>query len=655
MAEEQSEGASQTSEVQNILEQLGGTGHKVFQAAAIYNITINHFKDGEIENSYKHTSRSLEASSAEDEESGETIDEMHDVPKSTEEKMAEEIAASSHETVLENALGTTGSLGSAGLPQTSREIENWYYRDLQERERCFVNACAILHGCTLRAITEATREISAPLREKSQESAEKARMPRPSMEPDPLPTWMPDALAWSYALGQHAERIRNMQTAPAPVEDISSMPFQDQSPPGFLQSLLEKTHTYTLHINGALRVFWEGTEASGFSQFSIDVLHFLAREATVQGMFGAQTEQHLLDIVQQWPAKYRGARAWRSARALGIIWWYQDARNVLSQQANKWVKSRSRQDWYLAAALLEGAYQVEHDLSGAGNSVVLQVLERWISLAHQATTKRGEGYAAARAYTLIGRKYPDIALQGLDQLLRFPAASQPGHHGSSNPLEDLFIFSVVKYVDIAKSGHLRAVLKHLAHGAQLSMDARQSSLAQGGKTSQSAPDLHTILTAFFLVTSCSLSAVDPALSPIYSATQLLPENPVFPDKRGRDILLAGLLTAAEPDWQDQLALLLCSVIMSKGKGYQAAIYLLSRWGEIVCTYQSAEDTQYQELYAQFLIQIGTMILRQSAGQRQTAIGTYTYQLSLWQTARKLPQPAFRNLAQRVLGQLPQSM
>ena len=166
---------------------------------------------------------------------------------------------------------------------------------------------------------------------------------------------------------------------------------------------------------------------------------------------------------------------------------------------------------------------------------------------------------------------------------------------------------------------------------------------------RSTTDLHTTLTAFLLLTSCSLAAVD-ASTPAYSATERLLDHLVFPDQSGRDIVLAGLLTTAEPDWQGQLALLLCSMIADKD--HQAALYLMRRWGEIISKNKSVDAVILQDSYAQFLVKVGQLIIAMSADPRQSRIGVYRRQLTFWLTNRKLPQPYFKHLAQRVLDLLP---
>jgi len=160
------------------------------------------------------------------------------------------------------------------------------------------------------------------------------------------------------------------------------------------------------------------------------------------------------------------------------------------------------------------------------------------------------------------------------------------------------------------------------------------------------------LTAFFLVTSCSLSAVDINVVATYHPSGHLHEHPICPDNKGRDILLAGILTTSEPLWRNQLTTLLASIILEKN--YPAAFYLMTRWGEIVLKNESKDAATLEDAYVQFLVQVGQQVLTWSTDRgatRLVAIGTYKRKLTLWLTDRRLPHPHFKDLAQRVLKEL----
>jgi hypothetical protein len=663
----------------NTIDTVGGRGNTTNQANTIYNTNIilqteEVVKDlvgGTLEQIFKKAGVSLEGTSEGDEGSPETTsDSFSKASASLEGRLLKSIKSSSSSAAFVNKSRARTKTGVRALPRNDKEIEQWYYQELSERERCFVKAAAVLHGAPLRAIAEATNELYAPLKEQDEarraqdEAGRTQTQPAPAALTTPTPPAAPssldEVLVQIYSLIQQEGRIRATQqmTGDAQAAPVPLSPRDSRS--DSVDALLARTHTYTQRVNGALRLFWQDADSSGLSRFSVDLLRFLAREVAMEDMFGTQSGQRFLDTISQWPTRYRGERSWRSAGALGIIWWHQDARNLLWRQANKWARSQKEQDWEHAAALLDGAYQVERDTMKAGAdepaaSSVLQLLDQWISAAHQPQTAHGEGYAAARAYALIGRKSPEIALKGLERLLLFPQP-QSINQEPQYPPEDLFVFGISKYVDIVKSGHIRQVLDFLADRAE-HHSHRQGSLrgVRRENHQQRSAALYIIFTAFFLVASCSLSAADDMVPASYSSTAQLPEHPSCPDDEGRDILLAGLLTQAElPAWRDRLATLLCALIVEKN--YQPALYLMRRWGEIVLK-KSGDDHVLIESYAQFLIEVGERIRAWSAvrGAEQIfAFRTYTYRLSLWKKDLRLPQPGFEQLAQKVLDRLPET-
>lgn len=659
----------------NDINKIGGTKNTAYQAETIhnnttYNITIANdeilgkkFVAGEFVEWFERAA-SL-GGLQEGNESNSAVNNPPQVPESLEEKVIKGIQNGTTGGAFVHEARPRTPSGVQGLPKNDKEISRWYYQDLSERDRCFVKAAAVLHGAPLDAIAEATNELYEPL--KAKEEADKAQQAQqaepqksvsiPPVAPGPAapPNSISDFLVRMYSLIQQEERTRVIQesttgrdTSPAVVDD----PVQDS-----LDSLMERTHTHCQRVNGATRLFWQDADSSGLSGFSLNVLRFLAREASVEEMFGSQAGQQFLDIIAQWPTKYRGERSWRSASALGVIWWHQNARDLLWKQASKWAKSQQAQDWEHAAALLDGAYQVERDslkakVDGAVSSSVIQLLSNWINTAHQTQGERGEGYATARAYALIGRKSPEIALDGLERLLSFP---QPQNNSESPyyPPENLFIFSVLKYVDIVRSGHIRQVLKHLADGVERHAHWRGNPQMKGESANQRAVALHVIFTVLFLVTSCSLSAVNETVPASYSSEEPLDEYPSCPDGNGRDVLLAGLLTEAEqPMWREQLAKILCALIIEKN--YQSALYLIRRWGEIVL---QTQDLVLEATYIHFLVEVGELIRAWSTDRGQTqfyAFGTFKYKLTLWKTDRRLPQPGFQKLAEKVLSHFPEA-
>jgi hypothetical protein len=656
----------------NDLNKIGGSQNTAYQAGTIhhttYNITLTKDELGKefVDGKFVELFASL-GGLQEGNESNSAVNNPPKVPESLEEKFINGIQNGTTGGAFVHEARSRTPSGVQGLPKNDKEISRWYYQDLSERDRCFVKAAAVLHGAPLDAIAEATNELYAPLKAKDEaRKAQQVQQAEPQttgtvspVTPGPAapPNSMSDFLVRMYSLIQQEERARIIQES-ATKGDASQVvaddPVQDS-----LDSLTERTYTHYQRVNGATRLFWQDADSSGLSGFSLDVLRFLAREASVEEMFDTQAGQQFLDIIGQWPTKYQGERSWRSASALGVIWWHQNARNLLWKQASKWAKSQQAQDWEHAAALLDGAYQVEEDslkvnANGAVSSSVLQLLSNWVNTAHQTQGERGEGYAAARAYALIGRKSPEIALNGLERLLCFP---QPQDNSESPyyPPENLFIFGVLKYVDIVRSGHIRHVLKYLADGAERYAHWRGNPQMKGEPIvgyNQRAVALHVIFTVLFLVTSCSLSAVNEAVPASYSPTESLDEHPSCPDGEGRDVLLAGLLTEAEqPLWRKQLAQILCALIIEKN--YKSALYLIRRWGKIVL---QTQDPVLEATYIRFLVEVGELIRTWSTGRGQAqlyAFGTFRYELTLWLTDRRLPQPGFQKLAQKVLSHFPE--
>jgi hypothetical protein len=664
---------------ENSIDLIPGSENTINQATIIYNVVINDIPSHKIVKWFKEGNFAAPDEEIEDQNADDDAkDDLSEVRISLDEKIFGGIEASSGDAAFVNTSNTETDISINDLPSNDKEIGIWYYQKLNEMDRSFVNACAVLHGATLRAIVDATRELYLAQKDNNEVyQVQEQPSPTPLAEDTTpllsIPPQMPEALGWVYLLGQQDERVRSTQIKAAIPEAEATPPPKDPSL-GPLEDVLERTYTYTRYTNLATRVYWKDTNNSGISNFSVDLLRFLAREVITQEMFEAQQGTRFLDIIKQWPSRYRGERSWRSANALGVIWWHQDAKNLLWRQARKWAKSPQKQDWEHAAALLDGAYQIEHGTGRTGNdeganSSVLQLLNEWIVTTHrwiatidqvQSTTnpinlKRGEGYAAARAYALIGRKSPEIALRGLEHLLRFPSQPQNIAKNVSSALEDLYIFGVLRYVDIARSGHIRQVLKHLAEGVKLHIQRQQAPRGRGNRdehTGQNETTLKVLLTAFFLVFSCSLSAVDVNVPAHYNSTEPLPNHPTCPDTEGKDILLAGLLTIAEPFWQDQLATLLCAIILEKN--YSSAFYLLYRWGEIVLKDQSEDTSIFEDLYAQFLVKVGKILQDWSADRkiaRFNAFGVYKHKLTLWLTDRRLPYPRFKDLAQKVLEQL----
>jgi hypothetical protein len=572
------------------------------------------------------------------------------------EKILEEIQSASDDAAYVISSRDTPGVSKTRLPASNAEIERWYV-PLSEYERCLVKTAAVLHSAPFSAVSEATRELYLQVRDRLQAEPPPEASPGPEEKKRDAPTTTTETLS-SFLLWLHQEEQGHRhQASGASLSRASAFT-------GSTTELLKRTHLYIRRVNGAMRLFWEDAdETSGLSSFSTRLLRFLAREADMERTFARQGES-FLDIVRQWPEKYHGELSWRSANALGVIWWYQNARELLWAQASTWARSSRQQDWGHAAALLDGAFRVEqyeiaHNVTHAQSSSVLQLLAQWINVAHQATSERGEGYAAARAYALIGRKYPEVALKGLQRLLIFPASREIKPEVALLQ-QNLIIKGVLKYIDIVKSGHIRQVLAHLAGSLDqpasgsitfTSPDIRKSRI----QAQQHSNDLQVTLAAFILVSSCSQSGANVQAVPRYSSTEALPDLPLCPDREGKDVLLAGLLTEAEqPAWSKQVAMLAGALLMENAD--EAAFYLLRNWAEIVLRDTGPQAQALRQAYQHFLVQVGQQLhswLSERQSQRFFALGVYKRKLRQWTTDRRLsPRHKFQQLAEQVLSRLP---
>lgn len=178
--------------------------------------------------------------------------------------------------------------------------------------------------------------------------------------------------------------------------------------------LRQRTFTFCQQDDGALRLFWRD------AQFDLLVRRFVALEAG--GLSFVLGKDLFLKQLEQWPVEHAGEDAWMAARALGAIWWVQDQERLFELAAT-WARTGSAKDGENAAALLDSAYAVEKSNNGTSSpsrpSVVLKRLSEWVG-SRQSPLLR----MAASTYSLIGRKEPNIALDGLDIILRINPNSE---------------------------------------------------------------------------------------------------------------------------------------------------------------------------------------------------------------------------------------
>ena len=142
---------------ENAIGDIDGEGNYIVQTEKFYVNITNIMVD--LENAYKDR---VDITNEDDEDQSnfaDTAGSSNDIPTSLEEKFTEEIIASSNDVPFVDTSRAKIRADSRGLPHTSEEIEAWYYQELNERERCFVNACAVLQENSLRCGKKRSKPI----------------------------------------------------------------------------------------------------------------------------------------------------------------------------------------------------------------------------------------------------------------------------------------------------------------------------------------------------------------------------------------------------------------------------------------------------------------------------------------------------------------
>jgi hypothetical protein len=386
-------------------------------------------------------------------------------------------------------------------------------------------------------------------------------------------------------------------------------------------------------INGVLRLFWKDFDYAGQQRFTALVLRYLAEEMLFSG--GAD----LTGILKNWAEREPRDCAWRAARALGIILFWRSSTQDLWRLANEWANNTAMKDWRNAASLLSGAYNVEwiEDEQRASNprlSDILRLLNQWVERSQKLDGWR-VGCAAAETYDLLNLHNPDIALDGLEKLLRFPTSGvSPDWESISTRL---FTTSISNYVSGAWSGYIRNVLERLArHARMLVFQQQQFENITDELRYQGQCELHleAVLTIFFLAAVFSFED-DPGRAN-YTLTEALPAQPTLPDPQGRDILLAGILSAPEQRWRETIASLLCTAFFTQKE--EQALYVMRQWINTIetITPSDAEKRQSMQIaYQHFLVHLyHTIKVWENDPQRRgfgaiPASATFRYYLSSW--------------------------
>jgi hypothetical protein len=433
--------------------------------------------------------------------------------------------------------GPDDERGEAGsdLPQTQAEVAEWY-TNLNWFERCYVIAACVLQDAPSHEVSRAANEL--------------------------------------HSLIESASPLRQ-----SGVTDERSMSHATTGPV-FISAEEMLTHTYTVTEKhyGAERIMWRD------EAFDPLVREFLARQTTTVGMRFANRD--LLDILEEWVVSGNEERAFRAGRVLADLWWRQHQDKVL-KIAETWARSDDENIWQGGAALLYGAFVAEcaeRPAMKATDSEVLHRLREWADWREDAEMAQ----VAAYAYGLIGRQWPEIALDGLDHLLCLGASARVNN--ATPPLPVIFL-AMLSYMELAISGQVRPLLKRFAsHATHYIGNVRHTNRSVFEDEQSHAAREHSLDMLFFhivFLVALSLDGVRQGKGhESYLTNVRLPPYPDLPSSRGQDVLLAGVLSKPEQEWRTSVQTLFC-VAISSGRE-QFVFEILASWIRIV-TYEPHGD------------------------------------------------------------------
>jgi|GEM_PF-2008306 hypothetical protein len=491
---------------------------------------------------------------------------------------------------LSRQAGATPAPRPEQMPASEEKIIAWFNSNtLSHQERYAIRATAILHGAPAHEISKARIELY-------------------------------ETYKTQYQQGEQARQ---------PQEAADAIPLND--------TLLSNIWAEVRLVSGIRRLFWQGAESNGYSTFNLTILRIIAGE--IEGTRGIQG-QDIREKLEEWACMPGGERPWRAARALGAIWWMID-HSQMRIIARRWANSASLWERRSAAGFLYGAYEMErNEASGDGAtsadydadaSNVLDILRK---LTHQALTSSGKsrvGEVVVATYGLIGQKWPDIALDGLDYLLGltpFDSARPDGiiPYGA-------FIQAILTYMALAGSGYVRPVMEHLAEHAERYAHTRSQDISPKERTrwrEQRDWSLEIVFIVFFFIAAFSFVEADDSASSASSAKSAkrikrqkqnegitikaderydgmpaLESFPQIPDDEGRDILLLGVLAPTEEIFRSHLVKVFCAALSYDRT--VVAMDLLRRWAVIVYSQMTANKDTLRASFQEFLIAIGTKV------------------------------------------------
>lgn len=433
------------------------------------------------------------------------------------------------------------------MSYTDETILAWYRDQLSDRDRCLVRAAAILHG--------------APV----------------------------------YVVYNAAETLYNATSEhPAAYLEQSTSERQNQFDHLFLRTVVR---------DGTRRVYWRDADRHGTSAFGSRLLRLLASE--IEGTGGSPSTR-LLQRIEDWATQDVDSElSWRASRSLGAMWWLLDQAR-LGVMARQWAFSQSLQEQRRVAGLLFGSYEIERYSRSSAKGQRIFTLRLLRDLGDVARRELAGGYAIARTYALLGRRWPKVALDGLNHLLGL--TSNTATPGGQEVLEGIAAPATQAYLRLANYGAVRFIIHDLASP----VEALTTLYLQGDRTlgEQAATDQYQMALAttyflFFLLTASSITSADPERHASGDVRATLGMKVAIPDSRGRDTLLAALVAEGEVALHAALRTLFVGAFLT-GRA-ELAGEALRRWASEL----SVETTpkEHTEAYIDFMYHLGCELAR----------------------------------------------
>ncbi len=511
----------------------------------------------------------------------------------------------------------TTNTSSSPLPKKDSDLAEWFYK-LTDYQQCYVQTAAILHGASAHEVSKRTDELYSLLLQQREQSVKTFSSLHMSDQSD--------------AQGEKASTLAGS--------------FLHRQPGHNLRVI---THTVTRRFQGVERLYWQDADKYGQSEFGLRLLVFLAGEYVNMG----RHSQSLLDVLLRWASKESNECTWRSARAVGAILWYQNV-DQLRATARLWAAKNTLRSRRQVASLLYGAYEIDFTHhQGAANELattpVIQLLDEWSHFVQDKPnrTNLNKGCIVANTYGLISKQVPDIALKGVEQLLHASG------NATANEADPLFAAAVSAQVTLIWSGHLHIVLRYLTQAVEQFVHTHSM---RSFSRSQRDIYLNALFQTLFLIIGASSSNIQNKEAAAYVGHGLFPDQPIFPDTEGRDMILLGILTPDKIEWRDDLLSLFCAALIEKRS--RPTFSILLQWAETVLSLQGTleEKNACLSAFRQWMIDLAhtiqtwTQDLEQNGFRSPQALDTYLYRLEQWRIQRRF-SPSLNTLATEVIESL----